>query len=208
MNRAWLVGTMVALLAMGGAAQAQQGGELDLSQMMQGIAQMAAAASNAMAQVSTNLPALVDGRELKALLPDSLPNLKRKSAKSGRGGMGGLGASYAEAIFADENDVSISVKITDAGGLSAMMALALAADIDEESDDGTIERTVNYGKYRAMERYDGESKEGEITVNVNGRIVEVEGENVSLDTLRSIVKKINLDKLAGLKAAAPKPSEP
>jgi len=151
--------------------------------------------------------AVVDFRELKALLPAELPGMKRTSASGEKNSAMGMTVATAEASYEGE-EAGLEIKITDMGGTGTLMGMAAAgwtmAEIDRETDTG-YERTTVIDGNKAHETYDTEEKRGEIEVLVAGRfMVEIDGQGVTADQLKSAVGKIDLKKLAGLKPAAPK----
>jgi hypothetical protein len=142
----------------------------------------------------------VAGDTLKALLPETLAGMKRTSASAEKNQMMGIDMSHAEGQYEGQNDASMSVTITDVGNLSAPMRMGMTAwtmsQYSRETDAG-YEKTGTYGGYKGMEEYDKESKVGAIRVSVGDRfIVEIEGNTVTMDTLKQAVEQINLKKIA------------
>ncbi|HFE64505.1 MAG TPA: hypothetical protein ENK14_08860 [Caldithrix sp.] len=149
----------------------------------------------------------VNFRELKKLLPDELPGMKRVNASGEKTASFGIKVATAEATYRGDDGSRITIKITDMGNMSGYAAMAAyawtMAEIDRESDNG-YERTTEYAGHKAFEEYNSRSKSGEIQVLVAKRfIVEVEGSEVKMDDVKNAVKKIQLDKLEKL---APKKS--
>ena len=164
-----------------------------------------AAMGNAMQAAQSNKTALtvVDFRDLKALLPENLPGMKRTNAKGSKNGAMGMTVSEAEGNYEVENgEGSIDIKITDMGG-TGFGGLAAAAwtmsDIDNEDDNG-FERTTTIDGNKAMEKYNTKDKHGEIQTMVGGRfMVEVTGNDVKSEQIKEALKKVDLKKLAALK---------
>jgi len=144
----------------------------------------------------------VDPKLLKELLPADADGLKRKEASSEKNAMMGFGVSTAEARYSDDNGERIKVNITDVAGTGlALMGMAAwsMASIDKETETG-YEKTTEYDGHKAFEKYNTQSKNGEISVLVANRfIVQVEGNNVSIDKIKTVLNDIDLDKLADLK---------
>jgi hypothetical protein len=168
-----------------------------------------AKAMQAMMSAGTNAAALVDFRELKALLPAMLPKMKRTKASGEKSGAMGMAVAMAEGDYEGEgeNGGTVHIKITDMGGLGGMAMFAqaawLQADVDRESDDG-YEKTVKYGDFKALEKYNTPNKDGEIQIMVANRfMVEISGSDVDMAVLKDAVAKIDLKKRSTLKAAAP-----
>ncbi|WP_031528775.1 hypothetical protein [Dyadobacter crusticola] len=144
----------------------------------------------------------VDFRKLKDLLPGKLIGLKRIESGGEKSGAMGFTVSTAQARYESGNS-SLEVEIVDTGGIAGVSTMALAtwsmADIDKETADG-YEKTTSLDGYKAFERYNTQSKSGEINILVADRyVVNVEGENVTMDDLKEALKSIGLTKLADLK---------
>lgn len=83
----------------------------------------------------------------------------------------------------------------------ALMGMAAwsMASIDKETETG-YEKTTEYKGHKAFEKYNTQSKNGEISVIVANRyIVQVEGRDVDMDKIKSVLDDIDLDKLADIK---------
>lgn len=146
----------------------------------------------------------VDFRELKALLPEKIANLKRTNASGEKSSAMGINISRAEADYNDEKgNKSIDVEITDLGSVSGLTAFAAygwyMADIDKETDTG-YEKTFMYKGNKGYEKYDNNSQNGEISVLVAKRfVVELNGNNISMDELKSALDMIDIGKLESMK---------
>ena len=154
----------------------------------------------------TNAAAVVDFRELKALLPTTLKDMKRTNASGEKSGAMGMTIAFAEGTYEAEAGGNITIKITDHGGLSGFMAFAqagwAASEIDRESDTG-FERTTNYGEYKAHEEYDNSNKSGKVEILVAGRfMVEVDGSDVAWEAIQAAAKAVDTTKLSALKPKA------
>lgn len=193
-----LIATLTPVLAL-----AQQGGQSspDMNEMMK--------AMGALMSGGTNAAAVVDFRELKALLPAALDGMKRTSANGEKSGALGMTVAFAEGTYEADAGGSITIKLSDNGGLGGLMAFAQAgwagSEIDRESDTG-FERTTTYGEHKAHEEYDNGSKSGKIEILVGGRfLAEITGSDVAWDAIQAAVKKVDLAKLAAVKPKAPAP---
>ncbi|MCE6988456.1 hypothetical protein [Dyadobacter sp. CY323] len=145
----------------------------------------------------------VDFRKLKEILPEELSGLKRTESTGEKSGAMGFTVSTAEGKYRGNSDESIDVEIIDTGGIAGVSTMALAAwsmaDIDKETTTG-YEKTTKIDGYKAFEKYNNESKSGEINVLVGDRyLVNIEGNNVSIDQIKGILKEIDLSELAALK---------
>jgi len=143
----------------------------------------------------------IDPKKLKELLPADADGLARKEASSEKNSAMGFGVSTAEGRYENDKGENIQVKIIDVAGTGmAMMGLAAwtMASIDKETDNG-YEKTTDYEGHKAFEKYNSKNKDGEISVMVANRyIVQVEGNNVSMDKIKSVLADIDLDKLKSL----------
>lgn len=143
---------------------------------------------------------VVDFRELKALLPDELAGMKRTSHTGEKAGMFGMNLSTAKAEY-EEGGQRLDVSIVDVAGVSmalAGMASWASMEVDRETDNG-YERTTMIEGYKAFEKYDKSSKNGEVSVIVENRfILTVDGDNIEEKTLAKAIDQLNIKKLARL----------
>ena len=145
----------------------------------------------------------VDFRELKALLPASLAGMKRTNATGQKSTAMGMQISSAEGSYSSDDGKSVTLKIGDIGsmtGLAGMAAYAWAStEVDSESDNG-YEKTTRFKGFKAMEKYNKQSRSGELSVLVGGRfVVEADGSNIDMDSLKSALGNIDLRKLDQMK---------
>lgn len=181
-----------------------------VSQAQQIPAEAAAAMAQAMAALgqaaNQNAAAgAVDAKALRALLPgkDAFPGFKRVKASTESNAMMGFNVVVAKAEFeALEGDAGFTVQYSDIGGIQAIAKMALAMEIDEETEDG-FKRTTTIDGFKAMEEYDGEDRTSEIQLFAGDRVsVSVEAHGMSFEAAKQIVAKLDLKKLAALKAEA------
>ena len=147
------------------------------------------------------LPATpVDPALLVALLPDlfgwtrSQPRGEQLSA--------GVFMSKADAEYS-RGESAMKLEIIDSAQhrlLMAPLSIMLMPKYSEKTADG-FKQFARVGKHPGFESWQDELKEGDATVVVANRfIVNVRGLNVAnLDPVRSLVRAINLDRLATLK---------
>ena len=145
----------------------------------------------------------VDFRKLKELLPETIEGLTRKESSGEKNGAMGFTISRAEAKYTGDADASVHVEIFDTGGVAGVATMALAAwtmaDIDKETDNG-YEKTTKLEGYKGFEKYNNDNKSGELNVLVGDRyVVNVNGNNVTMDKLKSILANLDLHKLSDLK---------
>lgn len=164
----------------------------------------AAAASAAMATLMTGNGTVVepvDQNLLKALLPDTVANLKRSKLEAEKVGMGNFKISKAEAGFSDDQGHSVDITVTDAGGASMFAGLAAWSMIEQEkeNDDG-YEKMGKVDGRPVHEKFNKKTKDGEYSVVVASRfIIDAHGRQVDMDTLKTAVSAIGPDKLEAMK---------
>ena len=166
-----------------------------------------AAAGKAMTEMmgamtgTTGVP--IPAQDLKALLPESLGDMKRESFEA-QGGQGmGIAASSAKARYA-AGDKSVQLTITDMGGLAGLAAFGAWANVtsDRETSD-EIEKVYKQGNRTVREQARKDGSHAEVTViTENGVIVEASGERVDLASLRKVVEGVGLSKLEAMKRVA------
>lgn len=143
---------------------------------------------------------VVDFRELKPLLPESIGGLERASHDGKKVGAMGMNLSTAQAQYKD-GDETLAISIIDFAGVSYFLASSAAwatMEIDEESDTG-YKRTTMIDGYKAFEEYDNQKKNGQVSIIAEDRfIITVEGRNIEEGALREALDAVSIDKLKGL----------
>ena len=102
-----------------------------------------------------------------------------------------------------KGDARIQAKIVDSGNNRMFMApfmMYLTSGYSRETSRG-YEKSARFGEYPAWERWDNESKGGELNILVNKRfLVTLEGNDIEdARVLHELAGKIDLGKLGGLK---------
>ncbi|MGB5287978.1 MAG: hypothetical protein WBN42_05775 [Ignavibacteriaceae bacterium] len=149
---------------------------------------------------------VVDFRELKALLPESIGDLKRTNAEGEKSGAMGFTISRANADYNNEEySKSIDIEITDMTGASGLAGFAAwgwaMTEIDKETEAG-YEKTIKYKGHKAFEKYNNQDQYGSIEVLVSGRfMVSVNGNNVPMAVIKSAIDEIDTGKLEAMKNA-------
>ncbi len=147
--------------------------------------------------------------DLKAMLPDSLGDMKRKSIEAQSGQAMGIGGSSATASYG-AGERSVHLSITDTGGLAGLAAMAGWANMTMDKEtDGKIEKVYKDGARTVHEEYRKDGSHGEVTVILaNGVIVQAEGSRLGVDQLKGIVAGVDLGKLEAMKRSAEALSAP
>jgi hypothetical protein len=177
--------------------QLSQGAQEGAQKMADAFKQMGEAANDGKTVEPINF------RELKALLPESLPGLKRVDARGEKSSAFGINVSMAEGQYESEDGKSVEVKITDFGTMSGFVGMAAAdwafADVDRETETG-YERSTTFNGFKAFEQYNTTDQNGELQVLIAKRfLVSAQGSNVSMDLLKTAMGKVDLAKLESLK---------
>jgi hypothetical protein len=171
----------------------------------QASAANAAAAMNAVGQIMAGGKDVqpIDFRELKAMLPASLPGMQRNEASGQSGEAMGMKGSNATGRYDDGANATIRIEITDLGTLSGLAALAGKFDpnMEKETSSG-YERTKRVDGQLVHERYDRRAKSGEVSVIIANRFsVTVDGSGVESAALANALKAIDLSSLAAMTMA-------
>ncbi len=166
-----------------------------------------AAAGKAMGEMmgamtgSSGVP--IPAQDLKALLPESIGDLKRESFEASGGSGLGISASSAKAGYA-AGDKHVQLSITDMGGLGGLAALGAWANVtsDRETND-EIEKVYKQGNRTVREQARKDGSHAEVTViTENGVIVEARGQKVDVGALRKVIEDVGLSKLEAMKRVA------
>lgn len=180
-------------------AEASKNAGANMGDAMAAMGAAVSGAANAGKKVET-----VDYKELKAMLPESLPGMKRTDASGEKNAAMGMQISNAEGRYrSDDGKSSMTVKITDIGSMTGLAGMATYAwarvDVDRESDN-SYEKTSTFSGYKSHEKYNKTNKNGEISVLVGDRfVVAVDGNDVDMDTIKGALSKVDLGKLNSMK---------
>ncbi|MGZ3304855.1 MAG: Yip1 family protein [Asticcacaulis sp.] len=176
------------------------GNSMDLDKMAVAASQMAAQASAmqngtaAATEVKTVSPqALLD------LMPSIYNGAVRADTSTSSSGVNGASASAAEATY-HVGGGTIHLKLSDIGGVMGVGGLLNAVNVNSSSSSaGGYDSIRTDGNRKITERYDTAGKHGSYGILQDGRIaVEAEGDNVDMNTLKTLVATIDLNKAATL----------
>jgi hypothetical protein len=145
----------------------------------------------------------VDFHQLEALLPASLPGMSRQQTSGAANQALGIKKTSAKATYRGPGEARAEVNIDDATGVSGLMDLATSIDANaaSESDSG-FEKDVSLGGRKAHEKYDRNSRRGEISTIVANRFeVDVSGDNVPMEDLEQSLAAVDLKALEAMKDA-------
>ena len=174
--------------------QAQQAAAADLSQAMKMLAGQNAAGPRVEP---------VNFRDLKALLPETLPGFSTRRRKGRRRARWAWSCRRPTPTTAATPARTSTSKLVDVGRLAGPLALGMAElgiGRDRSRDRDRLREIHCARGNKAFEKSDSRSRRGEIKVLVGGRfIVEVKGRNVKVDDIKAAVGQLDLAKLAILK---------
>lgn len=169
-------------------------------QMAKSFEAMAKGAADAAAGGEAGPVEPVSFRDLQAVFPDLAGWEKGKP--TGERMTQPVPFSQATCTY-HKGDATIEAKLVDSGFnqlLLAPYAMFLAAGYEKETENG-YEKSTKVASYPGWERWNSESKDGELNAVVNRRfLLTLEGNGLS-DTkvLHELAQKADLGKLAGLK---------
>ena len=145
----------------------------------------------------------IPSAELKAMLPESIGDMKRSGVESQSGQAMGIGGSVAKATYV-AGDRHAELSIVDSGGLAGLAAMAGWANMTMDKDaDGKVEKVYKDGARTVHEEFRKDGSQAEMTVILaNGVIVSAEGSRVDLGALKSMIASVDLARLEATKRAA------
>ncbi|HSC63656.1 MAG TPA: Yip1 family protein [Caldimonas sp.] len=141
--------------------------------------------------------------DLKAMLPESIGDMKRTAIEAQGGEAVGIAGSSAKASYA-AGDRRVELSVTDMGGLAGMAAMAGWANMTMDKEtDGKVEKVYKEGGRTVHEEYRKDGSHGELAVILaNGVVVSAEGTRVDMAALKGMLRGIDLAKLEGTQRAA------
>ena len=143
-------------------------------------------------------PVAID--QLKVFVPDSLGGLAKTSSSAEKTGIAGLMVSKAEAKYGDGAGKSVTLEITDTGGVSGLMGFASWAGVEGEKDnDSATEKTEKVNGRLVHQRMSKRGGSNEFGIVLGNRfVVSANGNGVSLDELKAEVSGLDLAKLESM----------
>ncbi len=143
---------------------------------------------------------VVDFREMKKVLPESMIGLPRTDYTGEKTGAFGMKVSSAGAAY-EEGDKRIDINIADTGGMGmAMMGLAAWSQVDVEREtEDEYERTIMIDGHKAYEKYNSRTRSGQTSIIIGDRLViNVEVENLTDKEMSQVVRKLDVKQLERL----------
>jgi hypothetical protein len=139
--------------------------------------------------------------QLKPFVPETFAGLPKKSSNAEKTGIAALMVSKAEATYGDGAQKSVTLQISDTGGVSGLVGLAGWVGVQEEKDDDNVsERTRKVDGRLVHEKISKTGGDNEFGVVLGDRfVVSATGRGVGLDQLKSAIGTIDLVKLESMK---------
>jgi hypothetical protein len=144
-------------------------------------------------------PVAID--QLKTFVPESFAGLPKTASNAEKTGIAGLMVSKAEARYGDGADKSVTLEVSDTGGVSGLMGLASWAGVEgEKDDDSGSEKTRKVGGRLVHERTSKTGGTNEFGIVIGDRfMVSAKGNGVGLNDLKAAVSGLDLAKLEAMK---------
>jgi hypothetical protein len=143
----------------------------------------------------------MDIDKLKAFVPETFAGLPKISSDFQKSGVAGLMVSKAEATYGDGAQKSVTVEISDTGGVSGLVAFAGWVGIQgEKDDDSESERTEKVGGRLIHQKISKIGGTNEFEIVLGDRfIVSAKGRGVDLAVLKGAMSTLDLGQLEGMK---------
>lgn len=140
----------------------------------------------------------VNFRTLKELLPQNIAGYALSNSSGETAGAMGIKISKAEGDYKNDAGNKLRLQIMDTGGLGmGMMSVAAWSTItvDKEDNNG-YERTSTLNGYKSFEKYRKSGEDCQISILAHNRfVVNADCRGCSMDALKGVIAKIDLDKL-------------
>ena len=139
--------------------------------------------------------------QLKPFVPETFVGMPKTSSNAERTGLAGLMVSKAEATYGDGVDRSVTLEISDTGGVSGLVGLASWVGAQgEKDDDDRYERTAKVDGRLVHEERSKRGGVNEFSLVLGDRfIVSAKGQGVDLDGLKTAVGGLALAKLESMR---------
>jgi Yip1 domain. len=144
-------------------------------------------------------PVAID--QLKTFVPESFAGLPKTASNAEKTGIAGLMVSKAEARYGDGAGKSVTLDISDTGGVSGLMGLASWAGVEgEKDDDSGSEKTQKVGGRFVHERTSKTGGTNEFGIVLGDRfVVSAKGNGVGVNELKAAISGLDLAKLESMK---------
>jgi hypothetical protein len=149
-------------------------------------------------------PVAID--QLKAFVPESFAGFPKRASNAEKTGIAGLMVSKAEATYGDDAGKTVTLDISDTGGVSGLVSLASWVGVEgEKEDDNGSEKTEKVGGRLVHQRTSKNGGRNEFGIVLGDRfVVSASGSGVSLDDLKAAVSGLDLARLESMKGVGVK----
>jgi hypothetical protein len=139
--------------------------------------------------------------QLKFFVPETFAGLPKTSSSAEKNGIAGLMVSKAAATYSNDGGKSVTLEVTDTGGVSGIMGLASWVGMQgEKEDENGSERTTKQNGRLIHEKISKTGGTNEFGVVLGDRfVVSATGRGVPISELKSAVSRIDLAKLESMK---------
>jgi hypothetical protein len=139
--------------------------------------------------------------QLKPFVPGTFAGLSKTSSNAERNGIAGLMVANASATYSDGAQKTVTLEITDTGGVSGLVGVAAWANMQGETDnDDRSERTTKADGRLVHEVRAKRGGTNEFSIVLGDRfVVEAKSHSVDLDGLKAAVAGLDLAKLESMK---------
>jgi Yip1-like protein len=146
-------------------------------------------------------PVAID--QLKKFVPDTFAGLPKTASSAEKTGIATLMVSKAEATYGDGAGKSVTLEISDTGGVSGLVGLASWAGIEgEKDDDNASEKTQKVGGRLVHERSSKRGGSNEFGLVLGDRfLVSANGRGIGVDELKAAIGRLDLVTLESMKDA-------
>jgi hypothetical protein len=140
--------------------------------------------------------------QLKPFVPDSFAGLPKTGSSAEKTGIAGLMVSKAEARYGDGAGKSVTLDISDTGGVSGLMGLASWVGVEgEKDDDSGSEKTQKVDGRLVHERRSKTGGTNEFSIVLGDRfVVSAKGNGVGLTELKAAMTDLDLARIESMKA--------
>lgn len=145
--------------------------------------------------------AVMDSKMLTAMLPPSLPGMKRTDAQGETRAAVGIKTSSAKAVYQGDNGADVHIEISDISAVSGLIDVAdsVVQNTTSESTSG-FERDQTISGRSVHEKYDAKAKKGDLNVILAKRFeVDVAGDGVDMNTLEQSLGQVDLARLESMR---------
>jgi hypothetical protein len=141
--------------------------------------------------------------QLKKFVPDTFAGLAKTASSAEKTGIATLMVSKAEATYGDGAGKSVTLEISDTGGVSGLVGLASWAGIEgEKEDDNGSEKTHKVGGRLVHEKISKRGGSNEFGLVLGDRfLVSANGRGVGVDELKAAIGGLDLATLESMKGA-------